>query len=229
MKTVKFILTSPIAALCAFAFILLLACSAASDLFSPTQEPEITSLELDKYETDQNETVTATVSATDSKGQTLRFEWAVSGGQLLQPLDRSQIRWKMPAVGGLYRITVTVSNNEKSASRSASATVRSPEKPDVKILSPSEGSHWIQHTALAVSATANHVNGIARVNLFLNGSYKATLNGRKDGQYDFTCVLEEPAGPAKVRIDAVSVTELTGSDSVAVVIDGMVLGKTKTR
>jgi hypothetical protein len=235
MKTMKTLLPLRIAPWAAVALTFLLACKAASDLFTPDKKteiksPEIQSLELDKYELDPGETVTATVSATDANGQTLIYEWTVSGGQLLPPLDRSQVRWKTPAVGGVYRITVKVSNEEKSASRSVNATVRSLVNPVVKILSPSEGSRWLQHTDLSVTAQARHDNGIARVDLFLNRSRKATLNGRTDGMYAFTCELDEPAGPAKVRIEAVAnVTGSAGSDSVGIFIDGVVIGKTARR
>jgi len=231
MKALKTLLPLQIAPWAAVALTFLLACNAASDLFNPDKKteiksPEIQSLELDRYELDPGETVTATVSATDANGQTLSYEWTVSGGQLLPPLDRSQINWKMPAVGGVYRITVKVSNDEKSASRSVNATVRSLVNPVVKILSPSEGSRWLQHTNLPVTAQARHDNGIAKVDLFLNGSHKATLNGRSDGQYAFTIAIEEPAGPAKVRIEAVAnVTGQVGIDSVAIVIDGVVIGR----
>jgi hypothetical protein len=235
MKTLKTILPPRIAPWAAVALTVMLACSAASDLFNPNKKPEIKSpeiqsLELDKYELDPGETVTATVSATDANGQTLRYEWMVSSGQLLPPLDRSQVRWKMPAVGGVYQITVRVSNDEKSASRSVSSTVRSLVNPVVKILSPSEGSHWIQHTTLSVTAQARHDNGIARVDLFLNGSLKATLNGWPSERYDFNCALEEPAGPAKVRVEAVAnVTGRVGSDSVGILIDGIIIEKPASR
>jgi hypothetical protein len=235
MKTMKTVLPPRIAHWAAVALTFMLACSAASDLFNPTRKPEIKSpaiqsLELDKYELDPGETATATASATDANGQALSYEWTVSGGQLLPPLDRSQVKWKTPVVGGAYRITVTVSNEEKSASRSVSATVRSPVGPVVKILSPSEGSHRMQHTTLSVTAQARHDNGIARVDLFLNGILQATSNGRTDARYDFTCALEEPAGPASVRIEAVAnVTGRVGSDSVGIVIDGLIIGKSARR
>jgi hypothetical protein len=231
MKTLKTIVPLRIGSWAAVALTSLLACNAVSDLFNSKKKteiksPEIQSLELDRYELDPGETVTATVSATDANGQTLIYGWTVSGGQLLPPLDRSQVKWKVPAVGGVYQITVKASNDEKSVSRSVSATVRSLVNPVVKILSPSEGSHWLQHTTLALSAQARHDNGIARVDLFLNGNLQATLNGRTDGQYDFTCALEDSAGPAKVRVDAVAnVTARVGSASVGIVIDGIVIGK----
>jgi hypothetical protein len=212
----------------AVVLVFLLACS--PDIFKPSREPDIKSLSLDRYETDPGETVTAAVSASDSKGQTLRYEWSVSAGQLIPPLDGSSVKWKVPAVGGVYKITVKVSNDDKSASRTASATVRSPVNPDVKILSPAEGSHWVQHSTLAVSGRARHDNGIARVDLFLNGSRKATLNGHANELYDFTCELEEPAGRASVRVEAVAnVTGRAACDSMTIVIDGIVPGKAARR
>ena len=228
MNAKKSILRPKSALPAALALFLGIACS--SDIFDPPKAPEIQGLELDKYEADPGETVTATVAATDPKGLALRYEWTVSEGQLLPPLDRPQVKWKLPAVGGEYQITVKVSNEDKSASRSVNATVRSLTEPEVEILSPADGSHWVQHSTLSVSARARHDNGIARVDLFLNRSLKATLNGRTDGMYAFTCELEEPAGPARVVVEAVAnVTGRAGSDSVAIVIDGVVIGKTARR
>lgn len=228
MKTIKTFLRPLAAAPGAVVLVFLLACSA--DIFKPSKVPDIKSLALDKYETDPGETVTATVSASDSKGQTLRYAWSVSAGQLIQPLDGSKVKWKVPAVGGVYQITVKVSNDDKSSSRSASVTVRSPVGPDVKILTPAEGSHWVQHSTLAVSGRARHDNGIARVDLFLNGKRKATLNGHANELYDFTCELEEPAGRALVRVEAVAnVTGRADGDSVTIVIDGVVPGKAARR
>ena len=197
-----------------------------SNLFKSTQAPEITGLDLDRYVTDPGDTVTATVTIKDSKDQTLSYEWTADIGQFIPPLNDSSVKWKAPAVGGVYHLTVKVSNDDKSASKSQAVTVRSFADPDVEILAPVEGSYWVQHSTLSVNARASHENGIARVDLYLNNKLKTTSNGHSNQIYNFTCPLDEPSGPAVVKVSAVAnVTNREGMDSVNVFIEGVVLGK----
>jgi hypothetical protein len=199
-----------------------------SDLFKPAKAPEISALNLDYYEVNPADTVTATVTVKDDD-QNLTFEWTTDNGQFIPPTDGSVIKWKAPATGGTYHITVKVSNDKKSSSKSQSVTVRSQIDPSVEIVSPAEGSYWVQHSALSVSARASHENGIGRVDLYLNGKLKATSNGRADGNYAFTCPLDEPSGSAVVKVAATAnVTGRVGADSVHVNVEGVVLGKPAT-
>jgi len=104
--------------------------------------------------------------------------------------------------------------------------VRSFALPDVKILSPEADAHFVQYSTLSVTARARHDNGISKVDLFLNNTRKATVNGRADGQYSFTCPLDEPSGQAYVKIEAVAnITGKAGRDSVRIFIEGTVPGK----
>jgi hypothetical protein len=211
--------------------VLIAVLSCSSDLLNPSKKTEdknvvIGSLELDAYEVDPGDTVTARVSVNDSQNQTLNYEWTSDGGRFIPPLDKPQVQWKAPAVGGMYRIGVTVSNGEKTASRSLNVTVRSLTNPDVKILTPAKGEYFVQYATLSVTARARHDNGIARVDLYVNRDLKATLNGRASEEYAFTCTLDEPSGPAVVKVEAVAnVTQKAGRDSVSVWIEGIVPGK----
>jgi hypothetical protein len=209
---------------------LVAALSCSSDLLNPKKTEDknvvIDSLELNAYEVDPGDTLTAKVSVTGSQNQTLQYTWTADGGQFIPPIDRPQVQWKAPAVGGMYQIGVTVSNGEKSASRSLNVTVRSLTNPDVKISSPTNGEYFVQYSTLSVTARARHDNGIARVDLYVNRNLKATLNGRTSEEYAFTCTLDEPSGPAVVKVEAVAnVTQKVGRDSVKVWIEGIVLGK----
>lgn len=207
------------------ACMVMLSCSA--DIFKKPQAPEIEELELSAYEVNPGETIAATVTVKDSKDQTLRYEWTADNGFFIPPTDKSQVSWKAPAVGGMYHIGVTVSNeDDKSASRSQNVTVRSFSNPSVKLLSPSEGSYFVQHGVLSVSARASHENGITRVDLIVNRIRKATLNGHPSEDYAFSYTLDEPSGPAVVKVEAVAnVTGKTGADSARIFIEGVVLGK----
>jgi hypothetical protein len=198
----------------------------SSDLFNPPKAPEITGLTLSRYEVDPGDTVVAAVSIRDAKDQILHYDWTASGGRFLPPLDVSQIQWKSAAEGGVYLLTVKVSNEDKSSSRSQDITVRSFALPDVTILAPEDNAYFVQYSTLAVSARARHDNGIARVDLFLGANLMATLNGRTNGMYSFTCPLDVPSGPIWVRIEAVAnVTGRAGSDSARIHVEGIVPGK----
>jgi hypothetical protein len=198
-----------------------------SDLFKPAKAPEITALNLDFYEVNPADTVTATVMVKDQGDQGLIYEWTADNGQFLAPLDGPQIKWKAPAVGGSYRITIKVSNDEKSSSKFQTVTVRSLVDPSVEILAPAEGSYWVQHTTLTINARARHENGIARVELYINNNLKATVNGHRSEDYTLASSLDEPSGPAVVKVAAVAnVTNRAGGDSTAIFIEGVVLGKT---
>jgi hypothetical protein len=211
--------------------------SCSSDLLNPSKKTEdknvvIDSLVLDAYVVDPGDTVTATVTVKDSKNQALSYDWTADNGWFLPPLDKAQVQWKAPAVGGAYRISVTVSNDEKSASRSVSLTVKSLINPSVKIVSPSDGGYFVKYDTLSVTAQAHHDNGIAYVDLYINRNYKTTLNGHpaeeEEKEYTFHWLLDEPSGPALVTVEAVSkVTEMVGKDSVNIFIEGIVLGKTR--
>ena len=61
------------------------------------------------------DTVFAAVVVKDAGDQSLRYEWETDNGRFIPPLDRPQVLWKSPAVGGVYKIGVTVSNEKKSS------------------------------------------------------------------------------------------------------------------
>lgn len=215
---------SRIAILVALVLAAMAACSPG--IFGLPEAPEIRSLTLDRYEVDPDDTVTAVVSIKDAKDKSLTYEWSCAAGRFLPPLDQARALWKAPAVGGAYRLGVKVSNEDKSSSRTVDVTVRSFTLPAVRLLSPEDGARLVQYSTLAVAAEARHENGIARVDLLLNGSLRATLNGRADGRYDFTCALDAPSGPATVTVTAVAnVTGRAASDSVTVSVEGIVLGR----
>jgi len=207
-----------------------LACACSSDLFRPDKASVITRMEADPYEVDPDQTIRITVTVEDDDKNNLRYEWSADGGQFVLPADQATIVWKAPAVGGTFRITVTVSNEKKSATRSVSVTVRSFAKPRVEILSPKTGDYAVQFENLAVRAVAAHNNGIHHVSLFVNDALRETQSGQSSNQYNFSFTLSEPSGQAEIKVEATAnTTGVTDRDSVRITVEGLVLGKSKAR
>jgi len=81
-----------------------------------------------------------------------------------------------------------------------------------------------------VQAIAQHSNGINQVNLYLNDSLRSTQSGHTANQYIFSYQLQDAAGPAHIKITAIAkVTGTIGSDSVNIVVEGVVLGKKSSK
>lgn len=196
------------------------------DIFQRPKAPVIVSLEMSAYEVDPGDTVRVTVTVQDSKDDVLHYEWSTNGGQFIQPLDRPDVRWKAPAVGGSFTITVTVSNEKKSSSQSGTITVRSYLRPYVEILSPKNGEYYVQYTTLNVRVQAQHSNGIHSLSLYVSDTLRTVESGHPGEQYDFMYQLSDSAGSTEIKVEAIANTTGTmGKDSVNIVIEGIVLGK----
>ena len=113
---------------------LFIGCS--SDIFNPPKEPVIHELALSAYEVNPGDTISVAVDVEDEKDAVLSYEWEISGGRLIPPTDSPEVSWIMPVSGGDYTIRVKVtSQDDKSADKRATATVRSFENPVVQIQS----------------------------------------------------------------------------------------------
>lgn len=198
----------------------------STDLFEGPKPPTIVSLVMSAYEVDPGDTVQVTVTVEDDDDRTLRYEWSASGGLLIPPSDRAQVLWQAPAVGGEFSITVRVSNEEESASRSGTVTVRSFLKPYVEIQSPEDNDYFVQHSTIEIQIKARHNNGINQVRLYIDDTLRITQTGHSSEQYNFSYVLIDPAGPAEIKVEAVANTTATvGQDSIDIFIEGIVIGK----
>jgi len=203
---------------------LILGCD--SNIFDLPKEPVIESLESSRFIVDPGDTVHFSVSAKNPNKGTLQYEWLANGGQFLPPFDQPEIDWKSPVVGGLFQITVKVSNAKKSSSRSEQITVRSYVNPYVQILSPKNGAYVIQYSDVTIKARAQHNNGIHLVNFYVNDSLLARLSGGPNDEYNFTFPLAVSAGNAKLKVEAIANTTATiGKDSITVSVEGIILGK----
>lgn len=198
--------------------------SCDSNIFDPKQPPVIENIrsENDIYEVNPGDTVTVVVTATNPEEGPLSYAWTADGGELLLPRDREQITWVAPGVsGGSYTIEVSVSNTaDLSTTGSVTIVVISQAAPSVQISSPRNGAFVIQFTEITISASAFHVNGLQRVNLFVNDSLEQTLPPRSGNTYNFQYVLNLPGGDNTFRVEAVANnTGITGSDEVTVSVE----------
>lgn len=191
------------------------------------EAPVIQSLNLSANEVDPGDTIKITVQLKDMEDPTLVYNWTADGGQFLAPGNEPAVFWKAPAVGGEYHIELIVSNNKKqSAPESRTITVRSYAAPFVEIVSPVDGSLFIQYTTIQIQAIANHQNGIETVRLYINDQFQSEIEGKSTEDYQFTYSLSGPEGVNKIRADAVAkLTGVIGSDSVQVRVEGVILGK----
>jgi hypothetical protein len=203
--------------------LLMLLCSAIENLVGIKKAPVIEQMVLSRYEIDPGDTLLASVTVQDESGDVLHYEWSANGGQFIHPVDRPQVNWIAPAIGGVFTISIEVSNSEKSSTDSENVTVRSFVSPSIKILSPEKGAFLVQYDSLRVRGLAQHNNGINRVNLYVNDVLHAWTPGHQTNEYVFTTGLSIGAGPAEVKLEAIAnVTFSIGRDSVMVTIEGVV-------
>lgn len=203
--------------------VLLLRCG-VEELLDPDEPPVIHSLKTanDFYQFNAGDTVTIIVLASNPEEGPLSYAWSASGGELLLPRDREQVKWVAPAVGGLYNIAVKVSNTKgKSAADTIEIQVISPEAPLVEILSPRQGDFLVQFSEITISARAFHVNGLQTVSLLVNDTLKITRPYQPGNDiYNFNYLLNLPGGPNMFRVEAVArLSGTVGSDEVRVIIE----------
>jgi hypothetical protein len=166
------------------------------------------------------------INASDPEGKLLLFEWQVSGGEIWQQMDRDTVEWQLPAIGGAYSISVTISNTNAEISRSKIVTVLSYEKPVVAITTPRKGDFIVQHAQTEVRATAFHELGIRLVQFFINDSLINQQNGKDNGDYSITWDVVQDTNLAEIKCTAISkTTSITGADSITVHIEGFIVGK----
>jgi hypothetical protein len=125
------------------------------------EPPKILSVECSAYTVDPGDTVDVSATLTNASDPGLDYQWTAEGGNFLPPVNQPQVQWKAPAVGGVYRITLTVARNDKvSDPYSQSITVRSFAAPYVEITTPADNSVFLQYSQIEVVVQANHQNGI---------------------------------------------------------------------
>lgn len=200
----------------------------SSDILKIARAPVIGSLNASAYEVDPGDTVTVTVSVQEANGEVLYYEWNASRGELLQPVNQSGVQWVAPQEGGIVRITVWVSNEDKSSTQSIQINVRSYTNPFVVINAPQPESYFVLNDEVEIEAAASHNNGIEWVYLYVNDVYVMQLS-RKPGLSDIYTGryrFQTATGKLELKVSARARTTSTfGSDSLNVFVEGIIPGK----
>ena len=192
------------------------------------EAPVLAELSLSTYTADPGDTIQAVIAVERANGDALLYDWSVTGGTILPPENHDTVYWKVPFTGGLYNISIEVTNeHDKSSSVQQNITVRSYEVPQVEIVSPASGAHFAQYATIPVKVHASHQNGIAHVSLYINDLLQVTVEGKSNAtQYDFSIELNQPPGNIEIKAEATGTLAVeTGMDSVIIMTEGVVLGK----
>ena len=171
------------------------------------------------------DTVYAEVNAVNPEEGALSYQWSISpeAGTFLDPADQRTTRWTAPTSGGVYTFKIVVSNDYKSAERSASVTVIEPTIPLVKISSPEDGDYFVQGQEIRIEVEARHSNGINKIRLFVRDSLLIEESGNPSNNYLFTFRPDSSyLGQVEIKLEAIAnFTAVSGTDSIYIFIEGI--------
>lgn len=171
------------------------------------------------------DTVYAEVNAVNPEEGTLSYQWSVSpeAGVFIDPSDQRTTRWTAPTSGGVYTFKIMVSNDYKSAERSASVTVIEPTIPIVEISSPEDGDYFVQGQEIPIEVEARHSNGINKVRLFVRDNLLIEKSGNPSNNYLFTFTPDSSyLGEAVIKLEAIAnFTAASGIDSISIFVEGI--------
>ena len=115
-----------------------LACSAEGPTQSGNRPPNILSVTVTPESPGVGTTATIAVLATDPDGNALTYTFDVPFGFVYDnSTTPASIRWRAPADGGLYRITVGVSDGIETTSKTIEISVVGQSRPPSDNLAPS--------------------------------------------------------------------------------------------
>jgi len=206
--------------------LLFLACNAAEDLFNPTKAPEVSAIQSDKgFNVNLGDTVTFSVSATNPEEGDLTYEWNATGGTYLGSTRESSAVWKANS-GGTFEISIDVSNNDKTTTKTDDITVVSPTNPFVNILTPKNGDFLVEGTDVDIEIEAIHINGISDVNVVINDSSTFSAQWRSQNNYYYIWNVAGSPGETEIKVMAYATTGAIGINTILVTIEGILPGKT---
>jgi len=218
-----------------FLIILILICSVSCDpnLFKDEEKkaPDVSEIFTSgnsNFTVIPGETVKFWVTATDPEGGTLSYSWGVNGGTMQSGTQSDTLVWRAPSVGGAtYKLEVDVTNEFKTTSREEDLTVLAFSAPTVEIISPAENAFVVQYVPIVVSAEVIPNVQISEVQFFINDSLlDSKLAQIQDSTfYRFNWNVNTPAVQTEIKIKAIRVTNVSGTDSILVKVEGIVPGK----
>lgn len=195
--------------------------------------PEVSTIfsDAENFIVNPGDTVLFWVDASDPKGKSLYYLWSMTSGEIIGSAQRDTMQWKAPLGGGEFPVRVKVSNTENSVTREEHITVISLLRPYVKVLKPEQAAFLVQYQNTTIDAQAFHDNGLLQVNLWINDTLLSSKSGNPDNSdmdYTFTWNGSAPAGITEIKISAVSKkTNIAGSDSITISLEGIIRGKKK--
>lgn len=201
------------------------------DLFKTEDEvaaPEVSDImtDLSNSRLNAGETAGFWVHASNPDGGNLSYNWNSSCGSFLTVPDVDTVQWRAPYSGGTCTISISVSNQEKTTSRSRIIEVVSLDTPSVSITSPAPNSYLVQYNPVELQAEAFHDNGIAYVEFFINDHSIGIVDGHENIHYQINWDGNAPAGSLEVKVNArANITSIMGSDSIIVMVEGIIIGK----
>jgi hypothetical protein len=209
--------------------IIFFACDVAEDLVTDRKAPNVGPIQSNVGFDNVNpgDTLELSVSATNPEDGDLSYEWSANGGNIIGSINEIIIRWRSPLNGGTFRISVKVSNDYKNTTKFVDIEVWSPFNPYVNINFPTDGSYLIQHTHTDLNFDAVHNNNIALIYIYINDQIVDSMDGLQQSNYVYEkWNVDNPAGDTKIKVEAISTNYLFGSDSINVIIEGIIPGKT---
>lgn len=215
--------------LCWLPLLFVFSCSEGlEDLFFDNY-PELSEMAISETSVAPFDTVWASIEATNPIEGPLEYQWSVSPqlGNFIGVTDLDSIRWIAPYAGGIYELTVEVSNSKRTSPASKQVEVITSDIPYVKILSPDAGTYFVIGQTFAVEARAEHANGLSWVRLWVGDSLIQQLDQNGSGIYQFSCTADSSmVGNAGIKVESKANYGTTpGSDMITVQIGGMILGK----
>ncbi len=213
------------------ALLLLSACGAVKEIFDPAEAPVINYLILSSESVFPFDTVMAIVDAENPESGLLQYSWTNTGGRFIEPSDKDTIRWIAPTIGGVYTLSVNVSNSEETTAADKDVHVRSQEEPVVDIQKPRNNDYFILYEEINITCAAAHDEGLDWVRLVIispQGDSTAfePISYNTGGKYNFTFENESPelVGTSTIMIEAKASNNKRGRDFVKIKIEGILPG-----
>ena len=209
---------------------LLTACKQVGEIFNPKKPPELDEkgVVVSQNKVMPQDTILASIKATNPLNGPLEYEWHSDGGHYLQPADADSVYWVAPLSGGLYNLWVVVRNDDGEAeSPKKQINVISSSKPIVNILEPEPRSYFVVSQEITVRVKAQHVNGIVKVSLWVNDQKTGETDQAQNNIFVFHFkASRNMVGETKVKAEAVARNNLstTGSDQITILIGGIIPG-----
>ncbi len=105
-------------------------------IIAGVEGPLLSNITLTSYTVDPGDTVRASIEVEEANGEELSYSWSANGGTVIPPVDRGFVDWKVPIESGTYTITVEVTNEHETSTKSENVIVRDLPEP----LAPELGS-----------------------------------------------------------------------------------------